>query len=236
MSQFDLMDARPPYIRFERRAVERRKLAEEGGASYFVDIDFALVTAHGSRDTTEKIVEEWFPRLAEEARQGRFNPAWLAAYKESYVAWKNDQEPPLNGTSIKAWPVASPAEVKHLLSVKCLTIEDLATANEEMLHRIGMGARSLKQKAQDWLTGKNGQAPLVAQLDAMRQVIAGLENRLNDASTRTQMLEMQLAAKQQVIADAVYSGTPPVEDRLPPAQDSRAADRAVDDAIEELLE
>jgi hypothetical protein len=229
-----ILTARPPYIRFERRAIEKRKTVEEGGMPYYVDVDFALVTPHGSKDVLEKIVDEWFPRLAEECRQGRFNNAWLTAYKEAYHAWKNDQEPPLNGTSVKMWPVASPAEVQQLLAMRCLTVEDLAAANEEMLGRIGMGARSLKQRAVDWLTGKSGQGPLIAQLEAMRQTIAGLEARLDAEGQRTKMLEMQLAARPEfsVPADQI----PSVEDRLHRAKGADTTDRDIDETINELLE
>jgi hypothetical protein len=236
MSLYDdsILTARPPYIRFERRAVEKRKTLEEGGASYYVDVDFALVTPHGSKDILEKIVDEWLPRLAEECRQGRFNTAWLTAYKEAYHAWKNDQEPPLNGTSIKMWPVASPAEVQQLLAMRCLTVEDLAAANEEMLGRIGMGARSLKQRAIDWLTGKSGQGPLIAQLDALRQMVTGLEARLEESAQQTKMLETQLAARQEFSAPSAQMQS--VEDRLHSAKGQDTTDRDIDATINELLE
>ena len=140
-------EARPPYIRFERRAVEQRKTAEEGGAVFYVDMDFALITPHGSKDTTEKIVKEWLPRLTEEARQNRIPTSWVEAYKEAYHAFQNDQEPPLNGFSIKDWPSASPAEIKMMINLRVLTVEDLAALNDEGLGRLGMGARSLQQRA-----------------------------------------------------------------------------------------
>jgi hypothetical protein len=228
-----ILAPRPPYITFERRAVEKRKLIEEGGASYYVDVDFALVTPQGSKDILEKIVDEWFPRLADECRQGRFNPAWLNAYKESYTAWKNDQEPPLNGMSIKLWPGASPAEIKQLVAVRVLTVEDLAAANEEMLNRIGMGARSLKQRAVDWLTGKNGQGPLIEQLDGMRQQNESLQARLAALTAQVEGLQTMLNSRpeQQQQAPAVR----PLEDRLADSQ-GRRDESDIDAALNDLTE
>lgn len=237
MAYFDdnILTARPPYIRFETRAIEKRKTAEEGGASTFVDVDFALVTSHGSKDTVEKVVSEWFPRLAEDVRQGRFNATWLKAYKDNYEAWKNNQEPPINGTSIKLWPVPSPAEVKHMLACHVRTVEDLAGANEELIGRLGMGARGLKQKAVDWLTGKNGQAPLIAQLDAMRQIIAGLEFRAEESAKLIRALEQQLQAKAS--AASPTEALPPVSDRLVRAQDAQSTfDADLNKTLDELLE
>jgi hypothetical protein len=204
---------------------------------FFVDEIFALVTPHGSKDTTEKICSEWFPRLKEEVRQGRLPAAWLIAYEGAYHAFKNDQEPPLNGVSIKNWPSASPAEVQMLVALRVLTVEDLAAANEELVGRIGMGARSLVQRAKDYLIAKNGHAPLVAELASMRAVLSGLENRLEALTARNQHLEIALAQKQAVISTAIHEGLPPVEDRLAQAQAAAARagpseDQLIADAIE----
>lgn len=236
MSQFaGMLEERPPYIRFERRAIERRATLEEGGETAYVDRDFALVTAHGSKDTVEKLVDEWFPRLAEEARQGRFNPSWLKLYKDAYAAWKEDQEPPLNGTSIKLWPVASPAEVKRLIDLRILTIEDLAAGNEELIGRIGMGGRSLKQKAVDWLAGKTNQAPLITQLDALRQQNEALQARLEAQDAQIKGLQHMLNSKQSSEAPAAPM-LAPVEDRLAAARGSVREDTSIDDVIDEMLE
>ena len=158
MQSVGLLEPRPPYIQFERRAIERRKVEAEGGGVFYVELDFAIVTPAGSKDCIEKVVEEWFPYLREQTRQGRFPQQWLDAYKSSYEAWKSDQEPPINGTSIKACPVFSVGEVKNLLALHVVAVEDLAQANEELLGRLGMGGRSLKQKAIDYLQAKIGRA------------------------------------------------------------------------------
>jgi hypothetical protein len=228
-----ILAPRPPYITFERRAVEKRKLIEEGGESFYVDVDFALVTPHGSKDVLEKIVDEWFPRLTEECRQGRFSPTWLNAYKEAYSAWKNDQEPPLNGTSIKMWPAASPAEIKQLVAVRVLTIEDLATANEELLARIGMGSRSLKQRAMDWMAGKTGQAPLIAQLDGMRQQNEALQSRLFALTAQVEGLQMMLNTRPEPQQSAPVPR--PLEDRLSESQ-GRRDESDIDAALNDLTE
>src|SRR5207344_126223 len=115
--------------RFEKRAVERRDAA---GSITFDDVDFAIVTTHGSPNGTEKIVKEWFVQLKDEVRQERFPQQWLDAYQAAYNAWTNDQEPPVDGTAIKNWPSASPAEVKILSNLGIVCVEDLAQANEEL--------------------------------------------------------------------------------------------------------
>jgi hypothetical protein len=231
-----MLEARPPYIRFEVRSIEKRKPSAEGGDVFFIDEVFALITPHGSKDTTEKICSEWFPQLKEQVRQGRFSPTWYNAYLEAYQAFKTDQEPPLHGISIKNWPAASPAEIKILVALRVLTVEDLAAANDELAGRIGMGSRSLIARAKDYLSAKGGTGSFVAQMDALRQTVVGLENQIRNLSERNMTLEAQLAYKSNVIAQSQHDGLAPVEDRL--AQAQLSAERAgptdselVDEAI-----
>jgi hypothetical protein len=227
------MEARPPYVEFERVAEERRKSAEEGGTVYYVDVDYAKVTALGSKDTTVKSVGDWFPRLAEEARQGRYPQAWLDHFKAKYAAWKTDQELPVNGIPIKTWPGASPAEVKILLALHVLTIEDLAAGNDELIGRIGMGGRSLQNRARDWMTGLKGQGTLVAQIDALRQVIAGLEHRLEATETRAKLAEQRVIAAERAAQPQIqYIPTPAarVAQAAGPNEDALIAD-AVGDVL-----
>lgn len=150
-------EARAPYVVFETRAEEDRLSTIENGCYTSHDVDYAIITPPGSRDRIEKKVEEWFSQLAdhkESARQGepvRIPESWILQYETMYSSWKKGNEAPVNGTSIKMWPVLSPSQIKNLISVNIMTIEDLAGANEEALKRVGLGSRLLKQQAQAWM-------------------------------------------------------------------------------------
>lgn len=176
----EMAKARPPYVTFEKRAQEVR--SAEGTMLPSVDIDIALVTPIGSKDRIERIVSEWFPALQAQVMQGRFEQSWLDAFRASYNAWCKDEEPPVNGTSIRNWPVLTPAQIKNLTQLRIVTVEDLAEANEETLRRIGMGGRMLKLSAQEWLKTAGGTGPLVARL-------AALEQKLGEIATRNEQLE-----------------------------------------------
>lgn len=234
-----LMDARPPYIRFEIRAITRQRPATEGGGLYFVDKDYVLITPHGSKDCIEKVAEEYFPYLREQVRQQMFDPRWLEAYEAAYRAWKADQPMPVNGTPIRNWPAASPAEVKNLLNHSVLAVEDLAQANEELLARLGMGARSLKQRAVDWVTANTNTAPIVAQMEAMRQSMAGLQARLDDVLLENQRLAGALAERTNQMATYARDGLPPPNTYVATAEErakSASAQEAklVDQVLEEI--
>ena len=236
MNSSSIMQANPPYIRFEVRAVEKRKPETEGAGVFYVDTDFALVTSHGSKDTVEKIAVEWFDHLKEQVRQGRFPQQWLDAFLANYRAWKNDQEPPVVGTSIKNWPAASPAEMKMLAGFGIRAVEDLANANEELIHRLGMGGRSLCARAKDWVTSKDGTAPLVLQVDAMRQSQRGMEQQLKDLIESNRVLKLQLEQRTSMIQASAASGAPAsLEDRLLEAQATAGRGMTDSEAVDEAL-
>lgn len=215
------MVANPPYIRFEVKAVERRKSVEEGGEVFYVDTVFAHVTSHGSKDTVTKVAKEWFVQLKEDVRQGRFPQQWLDAYLATFKAWENDQEPPVIGTSIKNWPAASPAEIKHCNGFGIRSVEDLATANEELIGRLGMGGRALCQRAKDWVQGSKDSAPLVQQLAAVRAENEGLKFQLAAANDRARIAETQLRDRPQAVGQVaqLLPVFAPLESRLQSARD-----------------
>lgn len=145
---------RPPYVQFERREIEDRNATEAAGAYRGKDIAFAIITPMGSKDRYEQIAEEWFVKLEQQVREGRFPPEWLGAYKTAYAAWKEGLELPVDGTPIRNWPLLSPAQVRLLTDLRVRAVEDLAAANEELMMRLGMGGRALKAKAVEFLAAQ----------------------------------------------------------------------------------
>lgn len=188
-------ESRPPYVTFELRAVEDRAASIANGAYAVKDVPFAIITPQGSKDCIERVADEWFAQMEEQTRQGRFPREWLTAFQGAFEAWKKGTEPVVNGTDIRNWPAASPAQVKTLQQLHIRTVEDLASANEETIHRLGMGGRGLKAKAQSWLdsardTGKQAEAvaALQAENSDLRDRCETLDKRLSEALVRLEAL------------------------------------------------
>lgn len=163
-----VLEARPPYVVFEVREVEDRAATHEKGHYVGKDVNFAIICPQGSRDRVERIAEEWLVQIKAEARNGRFPAEWCVAYEKAYAAWKEGRELPENGTPIRSWPVLSPSQVSHLLNLRVRTVEDLANLNEEGILRIGMGARSLQQKARDYLQAAQDKGVITQQMEILR--------------------------------------------------------------------
>ena len=169
MIELQDQEARMPYVRFERVAVENKAESLKQGHYVAIDVDFACVTPPYSKDVMKFKVQNWFDQLEKDAAKNRFPHSWIGQFKKAYEAWKNGQELPLNGVPIRGWGIISPAQQETLIKLNILTVEQLAAVTEEGTRRIGMGAIDLKNKAQAWLKtlNKSGKAALeIAELRA----------------------------------------------------------------------
>lgn len=180
---------RPPHINFEQRAIEDRNATIEQGHYVAVDIDFVIITPLGSKDRIERNAKEWFEQLEVQAANGQYNPEWVDGFKTKFELYKKGLAIPVEGTSIKGWPVLSPAEITNCLSVGIYVVEDLAVANEQTVSRLGMGGRLLKQRAVDYLAAAKNTGVSVTQLEALRVKIEALEARNLELETRVKAAE-----------------------------------------------
>lgn len=185
--------ARPPYVQFEFRPVEDREASVREGRYIAKDVAYAIITPQGSKDRIERNAQEWFAHLEEQVFQGRFERDWLHAFKGAYKDWLEGREPVVNGTDIRQWPVASPAQIKHMLDIKIRTVEDLAVANEETVMRLGMGGRALKDKAVQWLESAKSTGQSTEALHALRTANELLQTRNTELESRCRQLEQALA-------------------------------------------
>jgi hypothetical protein len=165
---------RPPYVVFEVKSEEDRAASIASGRYSVKDVDYAIITPIGSKDRIERRADEWLEQMREQSGGGRSGepariPAsWYSHFQGVFDHWKKGQEAPINGTAIKNWPAASPAQVKLLLNAHVTCVEDLAQANEEIITRIGMGGRDLKAKAQAWLAASADTGKVAEEINALR--------------------------------------------------------------------
>jgi len=188
---------RPPYVAFEVRAVEdRTKLLSEGHYGT-KDVDFAIITRPGDRDTVEKPALEWLKELAVKAKQEMIPQTWVVAFNAAYKAWKEGEELPVDGVPIKGWPILSPSAQKDILAAGIRTVEDLAAAPESTLALIGTGALTFKQKAAAWLLAANDFGKVTEQMVSQATQIEQLTNLVREQAE---------ALKQYKAAESLLKG------------------------------
>jgi hypothetical protein len=145
-------------------------------------------------------VETWLSRiLPSEVEAGRLNPMFVDQYRKMYEFYKKGQDIPVEGTPIKMWPVATPAQVALLTSLNILTVEDLATLPDEGMRRIGMGAQDLKNKAMSWLMAANDKGKLTTDMAQLKQQNAVLEGSV--AALMAQLEELKREMKVERVSE-----------------------------------
>lgn len=177
-----------PFVQFEMRAVEDRAAASPDGVTHMVDKAWAIIRAPGSKDSLEKLASEWLDQLTQYARDGRIPASWPADYREAFRLWQAGEEIPVMGTAIKLWSPLSPAQRKNLLSLGVLTVEQLSTANEEILGRLGMGGHTLKALANTWLTEAKDKGSMAQSLEAAMTRLAAAENTIKEQAAQIAVL------------------------------------------------
>ena len=187
---------RPPYVVFEVRSVEDRNASIEAGHYVAKDVNFAIVTRPGSRDSIEIEAEPWLASLKQKGSGPNpvIPPSWYKGFASAYEEWKKGNVVPANGTPIKGWGVLSPSLQETLIRGGFLTVEDLAIAGDSELANIGTGGISLKLKAQAWLeaaqnAGKSAEritelATKVADLTALVEKLIEENKSLKAASPK----------------------------------------------------
>lgn len=179
-----LMPARPPYVQFEQRPIEDREQTIKAGGIVMKDEDWVVVMQAGSKDTVEKKAVEWLASIEKLAAQGTYPREWAQHFKAQYNAFKEGQDVPELGLSVKHWPSVTAAQAANLLAARVRTVEDVAVMNEETINRVGMGSRELKKKAQAYLDSREANkaaemiTALKAEVDSKDARLATLEQRL----------------------------------------------------------
>lgn len=187
----EIMQSRPPHVIFETRAIQNRTKTLAAGIPVYDNVNYALITSAGSKDCHEKIAEEWLRQIKTQSLEGKYDPQHLAFFELRFAEWQKGNELPENGTPLKMWPQATPADIAQLHAAKIYTVEDLAALPESGFQLLGMGARVLKEKAQAWLGGSD-KGKQAEQIAALQVAIRDLTEALQRETEKRKELETEL--------------------------------------------
>ena len=195
-----VMQPRPPHVRFIKVPQEDRNASIEAGHPVFIDVDHVVITPQGSKDSVTKPVKDWLDNSDQQVREERLPADWAEKFHNGYAHWKRGEEIPVEGTSLVSWPAISPGELMTCKGIHILTVEDLATANEEGIRRLGMGGLELKKRAKAYLDAAAGPGKVMAENKALQQ-------KVGDLTARNTELEQRMIA-----LESKFGGTSPVKE------------------------
>lgn len=174
-----IAQARPPFVTFARVALPDPVASNIAGRRVTKDIDMAYIMQPGSRDQVERYATDWLESIKFKVINGTqdaYPQEWVDQFHAKYKAWVDGQEMPLDGTSVKEWPILSPAQAENFIGIRVMTIEDVAAMTEDALRSYGIGGRELREKAREWLSGKDS---TTAAYEALKADYEALKERLN---------------------------------------------------------
>lgn len=193
-SQIGINQGGKPHIRFETRTEEDRAASIDAGHKVYRDVDWVIVTPQGSRDFVENHAEQWLKNIQGRAEVGQYDQEWVTTFRKMYAMYKEGKEMPVEGTPLRMLAhLFSPAEIANCANVHIQTLEQLASANEESIARLGMGAREWKHRAQEAIKLSEGKG------DAMK--IAAMETENADLKARVSDLENVIRDLQAKMSD-----------------------------------
>lgn len=190
MSAVGILEARPPHIEFYFQPMEDREASLKAGCYVAKNLAMVRVTPQGSKDRIVRVAEDWIASQRQSAREQRLPQQWFDYYVQAFEAWKNGQELPVNGTPIKTWPPASPAQIETLLRLGLRTVEDLAASSEQVIQALGMGGRNLRALAETWLKEAKDVGTAVQELTALREEVKALRARNESLEQQVRALQM----------------------------------------------
>lgn len=193
--------ALPPFVQFERRAIEDRDASIKAGHYMSKDEDYALIMPRGGKDRIEKPVDLWLEQQGQLAREGRIPQDWVDGFERGYERWKRGEELTEDGTPLKTWPVASPSQIRVCLSIGITTIEQLAQANTEATTRLGLGGIALQQRARKWLEEANDIGKAVMALEKATKTVEQLTDRNTFLEGRIAQLEAAAGIQSAAIVE-----------------------------------
>ena len=184
------MDNRIPFFDFIQR--EHGVDAEQSAAAgYEVPklVTFIRITPHGHRgDPMEFFADEFVERKGKEAREGRYDHAWVAQFKNALTEYRAGRELPREGTPLMTWERILKSR-REQLAAKFPTLEDLAACPDSTLGEIGLDGRVLRDMAKAELQAKKDLEPVVRELAVAKEENRQLRDQLERLAARLDALE-----------------------------------------------
>lgn len=140
-----------------------------------------------------KVIHPWLEKLKFQLNANQISERYYRACFDAFENFKNKQNLPKDGYPLINWKGIDPAMRDKLLGMGINTIELVASMTEEAMTYVGMGSRSIKQKAEAFLLQNNApeQAAIEMTLikqqnEQMAEQLSAMQSKLAELGERQQ--------------------------------------------------
>ena len=164
-------DTRHLHIEFFHKPMEQRAESEEKGRPVFKNVEMVKILFVGDKKNSLVAPAHSMSYCPEQKRQ----MTYADRFPRHYEAFKREEEVPVDGTPLSELPGMIASRVAEMKRANVHTIEQLASLDGPTLQKLGMGARGLKHRAEDWL--RNAET---GSMDQLKAQIAELQAKLDN--------------------------------------------------------
>lgn len=165
---------------FYKKALPNNFKTEQEGRPIYDDVDMIKIYISGD---SHNVIDT----LVREDHKQRFPREWM-----NYMN-KHGNDPHLSGTPLSQWPLITIAQAEELKALKFFTVENIASASDAQLQKLGMTAgmspHAFRDRAVNYLRVAKDEADVTKN----EQIIANLEaeNAKLRQETEAKIAEMQ---------------------------------------------
>lgn len=116
-----------------------------------------------------KVVYPWLDKVKERFHHGQIGQRYLNHCLDAFNNFKKNESLPASGYALVNWRGIDPAMRDRLLGMGINTVELVASMTEEAMQYIGMGSRSIKQKAEAFLLQNNAPEQAAIEMTSLRE-------------------------------------------------------------------
>lgn len=166
------------FVQFYMESVKDEEASSKEGRPIYADKEYIKIIPVGDKNTVicRPVRTSWDGNNAPDTER----------WPHQYAAFKNQQVQVNEGTPLEQWPPLTKSQVMMMKSANVHTVEQLAAVSDQNLGNLGMGARSLREKAEAYINNSKDGAGLSAlqeknerlekEIEALKNQMAGFES------------------------------------------------------------
>lgn len=157
--------------RFYAKAIPNAWRSQQEGMPVYDTVEMVSIKHPGERDDLHRQVTDDI----------------ISRFPNQWAAYQENRDQTAIGMPLGVLFDAHPEVIEILRGIRISTIEQLASASEEAIRRMGMGGRGYVEKAQTALRQMTDAAPLQkaeAEVARLKDEMAAMREQINDLSAR----------------------------------------------------
>jgi hypothetical protein len=152
-------------------------------AEIYDDVEMISIMFPGAKDSLHAPAHSQCSQVRDSEGMGGF-VTYAEKYHRHYEHWKEHSgEQLVVGTRIDTMDFLSKGEIESLKSLKILTVEQLASADDKVAQRIGPHAHDRIEKAQAFVASQTDKTAILSEMEELKRQIAALKGEKSTAGS-----------------------------------------------------